>query len=135
MDNINHSDTPGEEGELAKDDVLGGPTENTIEDEVNQEGVEAGLGSIFSRYFGIQLATEVLVLNISTVVTLRGRNTEPIELLDGILPSGISLASTKLDSALLLSSFSTPKTLEDLVPPAIRIKCTLKFATLCNKRM
>ena len=47
MDNINHSDTPGEEGELAKDDVLGGPTENTIEDEVNQEGVEAGLGSIF----------------------------------------------------------------------------------------
>ena len=78
MDNINHSDTPGEEGELAKDNVLGGPTENTIEDEVNQEGVEAGLGSIFSRYLGIQLATEVLVLNISTVVTLRVRNTEPI---------------------------------------------------------
>ena len=48
MDNINHSDTQGEEGELTKDDVLGGPTENTIEDEVNQEGVEAGLGSIFS---------------------------------------------------------------------------------------
>ena len=45
MDNINHSDTPGEEGELAKDDVLGGPTENTIEDEVNQEGVEAGVSS------------------------------------------------------------------------------------------
>ena len=78
MDNINHSDTPGEEGELAKDDVLGGPTENTIEDEVNQEGVEAGLGSSFSRDLGIQLATEVFVLNISTVVTLRGRNTEPI---------------------------------------------------------
>ena len=78
MDNINHSNSPGEEGELAKDDVLGGPTENTIEDEVNQEGVEAGLGSIFSRYLGIQLATEVLVLNISTVVTLRGRNMEPI---------------------------------------------------------
>ena len=78
MDNINHSDTPGEEGELAKDDVLGGPTENTIEDEVNQEGVEAGLGSSFSRVLGIKLATEVFVLNISTVVTLRGRKTEPI---------------------------------------------------------
>ena len=77
MDNINHSDTPGEEGELAKDDVLGGPTENTIEDEVNQEGVEAGLGSSLSRDLGIKLATEVFVLNISTV-TLRGRNTEPI---------------------------------------------------------
>ena len=71
MDNINHSDTPGEEGELAKDDVLGGPTENTIEDEVNQEGVEAGLGSSFSRDLGIKLATEVFILNISTVVTLR----------------------------------------------------------------
>ena len=78
VDGQHHIDTPGEEGELAKDDVLGGPTENTIEDEVNQEGVEAGLGSIFSRYLGIQLATEVFVLNISIVVTLRGRNTEPI---------------------------------------------------------
>ena len=43
VDGQHHSDTPGEEGELAKDDVLGGPTENTIEDEVNQEGVEAFL--------------------------------------------------------------------------------------------
>ena len=78
VDRQHHSDTPDEEGELVKDDVLGGPTENTIEDEVNQEGVEAGLGLIFSRYLGIQLATEVLVLNISTVVTSRGRNIEPI---------------------------------------------------------
>ena len=45
---MNHCDTLGEEGEFTKDDVLGGPTENTIEDEVNQEGVEAELGSIFS---------------------------------------------------------------------------------------
>ena len=49
MDNINHSDTPGEEGELAKDDVLGGPTENTIGDKFNQEGVEAALGIFFLK--------------------------------------------------------------------------------------
>ena len=60
-----------------------------------------------------------------------------LEFNNGLLLSGSTLASTKLD-LVFLSSFSLIKLLEDSwseFPPAISIKCTLKFATLCKRKM